>query len=306
MGDNLYQLVTTDDSPDVLSVFKNGIEVNTINISATTLGNKKFSVFAFYFDALSDSFKAVIGSGRNDTTFGIISYNGNENTISYVSGYDCNSLQAAFGIFENKIIVAWENEIRIHSQDGSYETKPIAKAYFIGTDEYPYIITKDGFKYSLTDFSEIENGVTVPKLANWSMIKNTVIDLNNHKAYSGIAANTFLGFYWYLYFSAKLDDGYKLDDWWNVWDNREYITLNGFSNGYTFEMSGNIFSGVIIPEEGTLLIIGDGSENNYINDADEVSLKYAKLYVNTIRTPLRKYNSETSQWERLDNFFGEE
>lgn len=50
-----------------------------------------------------------------------------------------------------------------------------------------------------------------------------------------------------------------------------------------------------------------GILGSLINLGDEtIYSKYAKLYINGIRTPFRKYNHDTGVWERLDNFFGEE
>ncbi len=83
-----------------------------------------------------------------------------------------------------------------------------------------------------------------------------------------------------------------------------YPQYGGFikkkTSGATTQYNFTIPQGVILTQGTTISVNIGVSEELFL------STKYAQLYVNGQRIPLRMYNPETSQWERLDNLFGEE
>lgn len=89
-----------------------------------------------------------------------------------------------------------------------------------------------------------------------------------------------------------------------------YINENAYINKSDGELDSS-YRDILTPTD-IVILQGAAYYNDqtipvdFTTNGDSLNEPLAILYVNGIRTPLRKYNPETSQWERLDNFFGEE
>lgn len=86
----------------------------------------------------------------------------------------------------------------------------------------------------------------------------------------------------------------------------QYISPSVNLNFPSYGIYTTYYSKFSIPNGVTLLNGKFDSDVIYVNETETINKTFAKLYINGIRTPFRKYNPDTGAWERLDNFFGEE